>query len=111
RSAFFRNFGLAVAALALPAAALAQSEGAEKIDEVRKEARAHLGPFYATPTIALKELGVDSNVFNAAGEPESDFTFTATPVADVWVPVARRALFQLTGGSDLVWYANFNSER
>ena len=107
----FRNFGLAVAALALPAAALAQSEGPERIDEVRKEARTHLGPFYATPTIVLKELGVDSNVFNAAGEPESDFTITAAPAADVWVPVARRALFQLTAGSDLVWYANFNSER
>jgi len=111
RSAILRNFGLAVAALALPAAALAQSEGPERIDEVRRDARTHLGPFYATPTIVLKELGVDSNVFNAAGEPESDFTFTAAPAADVWVPVARRALFQLTAGSDLVWYANFNSER
>lgn len=111
RSAIFRNFGLAVAALALPAVALAQSEGPERIDEVRRDARTHLGPFYATPTIVLKELGVDSNVFNAAGEPESDFTFTAAPAADVWVPVARRALFQLTAGSDLVWYANFNSER
>jgi hypothetical protein len=111
RSAIVRNFGLMVAALALPAAALAQSQGPERIDEVRREARTHLGPFYATPTIVLKELGVDSNVFNAAGEPESDFTFTAAPAADVWVPVARRALFQLTAGSDLVWYANFNSER
>ena len=111
RSRILRTVGLALAAVSLPAAALAQVDGAERIDEVRKESRGHLGPFYVTPTILLKELGIDSNVFNAAGEPESDFTFTAAPAADVWVPVARRALFQLTGGSDLVWYATFNSER
>src|SRR5262245_621514 len=84
-----RKFGLALAALSLPVLAHAQSVGgAEQIDQVRKEARSHLGPFYVTPRITLKELGVDSNVFNAAGEPESDFTATVTPSADIWIPVA-----------------------
>jgi hypothetical protein len=107
-----RKFGLALAALSLPVLAHAQSVGgAEQIDEVRKEARSHLGPFYVTPRIALKELGVDSNVFNDAGEPESDFTATLTPSADIWIPFARRVLLQTTAGSDLVWYTNFDSER
>ncbi len=107
-----RKFGLALAALSLPILAHAQSIGdAEQIDQVRKDARSHVGPFYVTPRITLKELGVDSNVFNAAGEPESDFTATLTPSADIWVPVARRALLQTTVGSDLVWYTNFDSER
>ena len=53
--------------------------GAEQIDQVRKDASAHFGPLYLTPTVLLKELGVDSNVFNAAGEPKSDFTFTVAP--------------------------------
>src|SRR5262245_28512285 len=107
-----RKFGLALAALSLPVLAHAQSVGgAEQIDQVRKEARSHLGPFYVTPRITLKELGVDSNVFNAAGEPESDFTATVTPSADIWIPVARRFLLQTTAGSDLVWYQNFDTER
>ena len=33
------------------------------------------------------------------------------PRADVWVPVARRALFQDRAGTDLVWYANYATER
>jgi len=110
-SALIRNLGLAAMALALPAAAAAQSAGAERIDEVRREAASHVGPVYLTPKVFLRELGVDSNVFNSAGDPQSDFTFTVAPQVDVWLPVARRALFQGTAGSDLVWYANYGSER
>jgi len=106
-----RHLGLALAALTLPVLAHAQTYDAEQIDQVRKEARSHVGPFYVTPRITLKELGVDSNVFNAAGQPESDFTATLTPSADIWVPVARRALLQTTVGTDLVWYNNFDTER
>src|SRR4051812_29952032 len=117
RSALIRSFGMAALALALPAAAAAQTTaaaqatGAERIDEARHDAMSHAGPLYFTPKVLLKELGVDSNVFNAAGDPQSDFTFTVGPQVDVWVPVARRALFQATAGSDLVWYANYRSER
>jgi hypothetical protein len=111
RSALIRNLGTAVAVLALPVMASAQSTGAERVDEVRSEASGHLGPLYFTPQVQLKELGVDSNVFNAAGEPKSDFTFTVGPAADAWLPVARRALLQVRAGTDLVWYANYNSER
>jgi hypothetical protein len=92
-------------------AAQAQTEGAEQIDAVRRDARLHVGPLYVTPTILLRELGVDSNVFNAAGDQVSDFTFTIGPTVTVWIPAARRALFQATGGTDLVYYAKYESER
>jgi Putative beta-barrel porin 2 len=97
--------------LLIPAAAGAQSSSAQEIEQVREDARLHLGPFYVTPTIQLKELGVDSNVFNAAGEQVSDFTITIAPTANVWVPVARRALFRATVATDLVWYAKYDTER
>ena len=102
---------MALAALALPVTAAAQATGADRIDEVRSESSGHVGPMYFTPRINLKELGVDSNVFNAAGEPKSDFTFTVSPGADVYLPVARRALFMVRPATDLVWYATYGSER
>jgi hypothetical protein len=98
-------------ALALPGVSLAQGLTSEQISDVRTNARGHVGPFYLTPTVALKELGVDSNVFNTSGEQESDFTFTVAPGLNVWVPVARRALFTVKAASDLVWYNEFASER
>ena len=76
RSALIRNLGTALTVLTLPVMAAAQTVGAERVDEVRREASGHVGPLYFTPKLFLKELGVDSNVFNAAGEPKSDFTFT-----------------------------------
>ena len=85
--------------------------GSQPIDDVRDKARMHVGPFYVTPLIQLKELGTDSNVFNAAGEQRSDFTATVSPALDVWVPVARRALFTAAVATDLVWYSRYDSER
>ena len=113
KTSHIRNVVLALAALAVPyqASAQPQIEGAEQIDQVRRDSRIHLGPLYVSPTILLKELGVDSNVFNAAGEQKSDFTFTVAPKVDVWLPVARRALFQGTAATDLVYYAKYDSER
>jgi hypothetical protein len=94
-----------------PAAAAAQTASPQEIDEVRKNARVHAGPFYLTPSIQLKELGVDSNVFNAAGEQVSDFTANVSPRVDLWVPVARRALFSTSVATDLVWFREYSSER
>lgn len=100
-----------LAIVAVPAVSAAQTLTPERIDDVRENARGHLGPFYVTPRIVLKELGVDSNVFNSAGEQASDFTFTLAPAMDVWVPFSRRALFKAGVTSDLVWYAEHESER
>ena len=111
RTALIRNLGTALTVLAWPVMAAAQTTGAERVDEVRREANGHIGPLYFTPKLFLRELGVDSNVFNAAGDPKSDFTFTVSPGADVWLPVARRALFQARVGTDLVYYANYATER
>ena len=81
------------------------------IDEVRSTYPLHAGPLYMRPRLALEELGVDTNVFNQAGEQKSDFTFTLTPQADIALPIARRALLKATVGSDLVYYANYDTER
>jgi Putative beta-barrel porin 2 len=100
-----------VMAIGIPASAAAQTEASAQPSDVRSEARGHVGPFYLTPGVRLKELGVDTNVFNAAGEQKSDFTFTVAPMLNVSVPMARRALFTTTLASDLVWYAHYDTER
>jgi hypothetical protein len=96
---------VALISLAVPAAAAAQPTWAARIDAVREGARLHAGPFYARPQLLLKELGTDSNVFNAAGDQKSDFTMTISPLLEMWVPVARRALLKTSTAADLVYYA------
>jgi hypothetical protein len=92
-----------------PATAVAQTSTAADIDDVRKDARLHVGPFYMTPLFQVKELGVDSNVFNAAGLPVSDFTATVAPKLNLWIPVARRALLEATAAADFVWYSRYDT--
>ncbi|HEX6973508.1 MAG TPA: outer membrane beta-barrel protein [Vicinamibacterales bacterium] len=95
---------------AFSTAAAAQTQPTA-IEEVRKNATMHAGPFYVTPVLQLKDLGVDSNVFNAAGDQKSDFMFNLSPKASVWIPSGRRAMISATAATDLVWYATYQSER
>lgn len=91
--------------LSLVGAAAAQ----EPVDP-RASAQMHLGPFYLTPRIVVKELGLDGNVFNNA-EEKKDFTFTLSPHVTIWVPFARRALITTSVTTELVYYHTYETER
>ena len=99
--------------LLLPGVASAQTptNDAANVDQIRQSYRIHVGPLYINPTLLLKEVGVDSNVFNQAGEQKSDFTTTFTPQADIALTFARRGLLKATVGSDLVYYQKYATER
>ena len=71
--------------ISMPTAAGSQ----QSIDDIREDYRLHAGPFYVEPAILLKELGVDTNVFNQAGDTNADFTMIVAPQAAVAVPFAQ----------------------
>ena len=81
-------------------------------DDMPAAARYHLGPLKLNPTIALSNMGVDNNVFNAADteQPKTDMTLTLTPRSDAWIQFGRA---WVTGSmsEDLVYYRTFASER
>jgi hypothetical protein len=76
------------------------------------KAHVRLGPLLLNPTIALTNLGVDTNVFNEPdqSQPKSDVTLTVTPQTDLWLRMGRG---WLTGNvrEDMVWYQTYASER
>jgi len=76
----------------------------------RTNARAHLGPFIVTPTFTMRDVGVDSNVFNADERPSSDFTFTAVPA---FVATAGRtdAGVTLHSTTEFAYFAQAATER
>lgn len=98
-----------VALFAVPFLLTAQVAFAQMTDP-RGSARIHVGPLYATPTLAIQEFGVDTNVFNNA-EEKRDFTFTVVPRATLWIPFARRALLTTAAGTDVVYFQKYRSER
>jgi len=76
----------------------------------RESARTHLGPVYVTPSLAIDELGLDTNVFNNATEL-SDFTFTVIPGADLAVPFGSRGVITASTFAEFIYYNRYSSER
>jgi hypothetical protein len=73
-------------------------------------ARLRIGPFAATPSIALNNLGFDTNVFNSWNDPQGDFTFTATPAADAWLRLGKGRL-SIHASVGYVYFAKYTTER
>jgi hypothetical protein len=89
--------------LSVPAAAQTEPDPAST-------ARMHLGPLALTPAIALQNIGIDSNVFNEAENPQQDFTATLRPQFDAWLRLGRGRL-SLDGAVEAVHFKRFSSER
>ena len=62
--------------------------------------RVQYGPLGLTPSVALANLGIDTNVFNDVDDPKIDFTFTVSPQVDASLRV-RRVQLQVMARSDL----------
>ena len=68
-----------------------------------------LGPLYVSPLFELRDVGIDSNVFNE-GRQESDLTATSSvQLATVMLFGPMRVTGELT--TEYVWYQKFRSER
>src|SRR5919107_90996 len=68
------------------------------------------GPFGISPTLMLRELGRDENVFNERDDPKGDFTFTVVPRAEVVLkPRALRVSY--IASTEYVYYRTYASER
>ena len=92
-----------------PAGAAAQDTPPVEPDA---EATARLGPLSMKSTIALSNIGIDTNVFNQPDSegPQRDFTMTFTPTTTLWLRMGRT---WLTGNVNVDWvyYNRFKSER
>jgi Putative beta-barrel porin 2 len=92
--------------------ASAPNSRAQEIPDPAAEARIHFGPLALTPTLALVNAGMDTNVFNEptfAG-PKRDFTITFEPKADWWLRMGPTwFLGNVTEG--FVYYDKYADER
>ena len=74
--------------------------------------RMRMGPLWMNPRLELKNLGVDTNVFNEPDDqnPKSDFTFTLTPRITMWLRMGRSWL-QADVAEDLVYFQEYTDQR
>jgi hypothetical protein len=91
---------LACLFLSAPAVVSAQ----ELIDPLADEAEAarfHFGPLAVTPALEIRQVGVDTNVFNTADDAQRDFTAAIGPRALYWFRAGR---LRIRGESGLAYY-------
>jgi hypothetical protein len=69
-----------------------------------------VGPFGISPTLMLRDIGRDENVFNERDDPKSDFTLTLVPRAEI-VFKPRGFKISYTAASEYVYYRKYASER
>ena len=81
---------VAVVALAGPRDARAQQQ--EPPTNPEESARYHVGPVWFTPTIDVRNVGVDTNVFNDSSEPKEDFVASFGPAVEMWMRFGRSRL-------------------
>ncbi len=67
------------------------------------------GPVGINPSLAMRDVGVDNNVFHDDVDPKSDFTFTVTPRADVLFS-PRRLHLVFSTSVDYVYFQTYDSE-
>jgi len=72
--------------------------------------RFRMGAFYMDPALLLRDVGIDTNVFNEARNPKRDFTATIAPTLNLGVQVRalRLAVFTLT---EYVYFHKYREER
>lgn len=108
-----RARGLARAALFAGVAAWAIPAGAQTYPsppDPAEGARVRMGPVSIRPSLILRDVGVDSNVFNESGNPQEDFSATAGAKVDVGMRLDRvQATY--TSTFEYVYFQKFTSER
>jgi hypothetical protein len=92
--------------LLLPRGAAAQTAASDPSEN----ARFQFGPLRFTPFLAITEIGVDTNVFNEALEPQRDTTATFGPGAEYWIRAGRA---RVSAKSDVQynWFRDFSNQR
>lgn len=96
------------AVLTAPGAVWAQTVPAPPNPD--ENARVRMGPFSVRPTLIIRDVGVDSNVFNESRNAQQDFSLTAGAKVDVGVQV-NRILATYTSTFEYIYFQEFESER
>ena len=73
-------------------------------------AAVQVGPLSVYPWIRLRDIGIDSNIFNEAAQPKDDFTFTVNPRAQAVLRLGPTRLVG-TSSADFVYYQTYKDEQ
>jgi putative beta-barrel porin BBP2 len=82
----------------------------DRAGQPRPFGQLHVGGLRATPVFTLRDVGIDTNVFDTPTDAKADFTTTFAPGARVELDMGRIRI-QTDGTLRLVYYATYEEAR
>ena len=110
----FIRVALLACALQAGIATLASAQGVQQapaLPDPEETGRFRLGPIRYTPSLVLSSLGVDTNVFNQADDPQQDFTTLFGPKVEFWTRLGPRARLYGNTGVHYQYFQKYDSQR
>jgi hypothetical protein len=83
----------------------------KELEALWRKAPWHFGPFRIQPALVLSNAGIDSNIYYSPSEPIKDYTLTAGPAVNVYLPIYRRLILSAYGSPQYVHYFKTARER
>lgn len=83
----------------------------ENKKEEMESARFKIGPFRFLPLIFIRNAGYDSNVYGTPWDPVADYTFTAGPGLNMYLPVKKKVIFSLFYSPQYTYFYKEEKER
>jgi len=91
-----------------PASGRAQTYPAPPAPE--EDARIRIGPVSVRPTFVLRDVGLDSNVFNESGQAQEDFSATSGAKVDLGLRL-NRVVATFASTFEYIYFREYKSER
>lgn len=82
-----------------------------ELEEKWRTAAWHVGPLRLQPLLVISKAGVDSNIYYSPQNPVKDFTLTAGPAVNAWLPLGRVLVLSGYASPQYVWYSKTSRER
>jgi hypothetical protein len=93
------------------AIALSLAAEAPAAEPRKRPGRYKLGPVYLSPSLELRNAGVDTNVFNSRTDPVRDVSAVLSPALSGVLPVGQRLLLTAEGNLAFNYFRRQTSER
>jgi hypothetical protein len=82
-----------------------------ELEQKWRTAAVRFGPFRIQPALVLSNAGMDSNIYYSPSDPIKDYTLTAGPAVNIYVPIYRRLVLSAYGSPQYVYYTKTKRER
>jgi hypothetical protein len=76
-----------------------------------RQAALKIGPFRVRTILTLSDAGYDSNVYRTAANPIKDYSVTAGPAVNIYLPIKKKLIFSVYESPQYVYFVHTRRER